>query len=224
VCPYKHNNDICIKEVFLPAAQLGILEKNFSVYLSLNDKLRKLKEELNVQSSSSNIAKCTKCAKYLVEFLVVLKCMHNYCLECLEDLKQQNNKNCIFNCLSKNKNNNVNNNSNKKFELNSEYFVKSLKENLALRAHLFSKKASVFISNNNNNNYGNLSQLKLLNEEENMQEKTKECFKSNKDAELNELDNSVISEEAKENAAIDAESSKGNFKEENVEDSYEIIN
>lgn len=221
----------------MPAKQLEILEKNFSLNLKLIKKLEKLEKDIYAQKDL--IAKCSKCRKYLVDFLVVLKCMHNYCIECLEDLKQ-NNKNCIFKCSVKNSSS-----SSKKFELNSEYFVKSLKENMALRADLLSKKAEVILSIKNNsfvknssgscnNNCSNDNKkekhLKLEGNKEkdrieDVNEELEEndlLFDSNLDKEVNELDGSFTHDVLKENYKIEGDSERINV-EQDVEDSYEII-
>lgn len=230
VCPYKHNIDISIREIFLPAAQLEILEKNFSVNFNLIKKLEKLKKELN--ENTKDIVKCVKCGNYLVDFLVVLKCMHNYCTACLEELKTGNSKNCIFNCLSKNSR------SNKKFELDSEYFVKSLKENLDLRADLLSKKTEVILSFKKNLNLNEIDKVvvndkeeenaiekenEVIEEEEKMHEKIDKLFDSSKDKEDNKLDNSVTSVEMSQNAPDFGDNGREVNAVENIEDSYDFL-
>lgn len=206
LCSYKHNIDVNINEIFLPAEQLKILERSFIQNLNLIDKLNKIKKELKEQNNSK-IAKCAKCAKYLIDSLIVLKCMHCYCSDCLQDLKQTN-KNCIFNCLKNNRN--INNNNNNKFDLNSEYFIKSLKDNLDLNADKLSKKVEVVVCYKKNR-----KEIKDLvsdkqyekNNEETIDDKIDQLFDSNNNDKLNY---SFVSENAME-------------KQEDIEDSYEFI-
>jgi len=151
--------DININEIFLPFQQLEVLEKNYHENLILMKKLKKLKKELNDNDNNSGTIlhiKCIKCKKYILNNILILICMHYYCMECLEDIKTA--KNCIFKCIKKrsNKKDNI-------FRQDNEYFIKSLEENLSLRSHLISKKANIVKLNTNNQKIEN--RFKMLQED-----------------------------------------------------------
>lgn len=181
ICPYKHNIDINLNEIFLPKEQIEILEKNFSIYYAQKHKYEILKLELENSQEIKN-SKCFMCKQYIIDNIVFLKCMHVYCLNCLEELKN-NNKNCILKCL--------NNHQGIKFEQNKDYFIKSLKENFLLIKNFLSDKSDgiVIMKNSTTNSVKYLKECSEI-------EKKNEEFKKEIDQSMNS-DNNVLNSSSK---------------------------
>ena len=107
ICPYKHNIDINFKEIYLQNEEILILKKNYFINKKYMCEYENLKKELEKENLST---KCTKCNRFIEDVMIIFKCQHFYCEDCLNILLL--NKNCIFKCLK------VQNT----LELNKDYF------------------------------------------------------------------------------------------------------
>jgi len=91
ICPYKHLIDIDVKTIYLPENEKSKINELINEY----NQLTNVSRNLNKKIATDNFI-CQNCKKYIKEKIIVFKCGHNCCKNCVNIIKD-----CYFECLNK---------------------------------------------------------------------------------------------------------------------------